>query len=148
MSTRMPWPTARRAVPMAAVVLPLPGPVFTMIRPRRTSAISKGLIVLRWGSFHHTKRPRSLAYNNLLNLDDTIVAIATPSGRGGIGVVRLAGPEARSIALPMLRLKHDLEPGRAVFGELIEPCGSDIPLRQGAECGAGALARESGSNSG
>ena len=45
-------------------------------------------------------------------------------------MVRLAGPEARSIAMPMLRLKHDLEPGRAVFGELIEPCG------------AGALARE------
>jgi len=50
-----------------------------------------------------------------LNLDDTIVAIATPPGRGGIGVVRLAGPEARAIALPMLRLKHDLEPMRAVF---------------------------------
>src|SRR6202142_4509911 len=65
-----------------------------------------------------------------LNLDDTIVAIATPPGRGGIGVVRLAGPEARSIATPMLRLKHDLEAGRAVFGDLIEPCG------------AGALARE------
>jgi tRNA modification GTPase len=56
-----------------------------------------------------------------LNLDDTIVAIATPPGRGGIGIVRLAGPEARAIALPMLRLKHELEPGRAVFGELIEP---------------------------
>jgi tRNA modification GTPase len=56
-----------------------------------------------------------------VNLDDTIVAIATPPGRGGIGVVRLAGPEARQIAMPMLRLKHDLEPGRAVFGELIEP---------------------------
>jgi len=56
-----------------------------------------------------------------MNLDDTIVAIATPLGRGGIGVVRLAGPEAKKIALPMLRLKHDLEPGRAVFGELIDP---------------------------
>jgi tRNA modification GTPase len=56
-----------------------------------------------------------------VNLDDTIVAIATPPGRGGIGVIRLAGPEAKKIALPMLRLKHDLEPGRAVFGELIEP---------------------------
>jgi tRNA modification GTPase len=58
-----------------------------------------------------------------VNLDDTIVAVATPSGRGGIGVVRIAGPEARSIAAPMLRLKHDLEPGRAVVGELVEPCG-------------------------
>ncbi|HXP47542.1 MAG TPA: tRNA uridine-5-carboxymethylaminomethyl(34) synthesis GTPase MnmE [Terriglobales bacterium] len=56
-----------------------------------------------------------------MELDDTIVAIATPPGRGGIGVVRLAGPEAKAIAAPLLRLKHQLEPGRAVFGELIEP---------------------------
>ena len=56
-----------------------------------------------------------------MNLDDTIVAIATPPGRGGIGVVRLSGPDAMKIALPMLRLRHDVEPGRAVFGELIEP---------------------------
>jgi len=61
-----------------------------------------------------------------VNLDDTIVAIATPAGRGGIGVVRLAGPEAKNIALPMLRLKHDLDPGRAVFGELVEPEGSAV----------------------
>ena len=54
-------------------------------------------------------------------------------------MVRLAGPEARSIALPMLRLKHDLEPGRAIFGELIDPCRSDIPVRlalQAPECDA------------
>src|SRR3954471_23257316 len=56
-----------------------------------------------------------------MNLDDTIVAIATPPGRGGIGVVRLAGPEAHTIACSMLRLKHELAAGRAVFGEVIEP---------------------------
>jgi tRNA modification GTPase len=61
--------------------------------------------------------------------------------------VRLAGPEARAIVLPMLRLKHDLESGRAVFGELIEPCGSDIPVRPAGECGAGAHAREDGNQS-
>jgi len=55
-----------------------------------------------------------------MNLDDTIVAIATPPGRGGIGVVRLAGPEARAIAAPMLRLRQELEPNRAVFGELVD----------------------------
>lgn len=60
-------------------------------------------------------------YNSFVNLDDTIVAIATPTGRGGIGIVRLAGPEARAIAEPMLRLKHVLESGRALFGELVEP---------------------------
>jgi len=30
----------------------------------------------------------------------------------------------------MLRLKHSLEPGRAVFGELIEPCAANLSLRQ------------------
>jgi tRNA modification GTPase len=58
-----------------------------------------------------------------VNLDDTIVAIATPLGRGGIGVVRLAGRQARAIVAPMLRLRHQMEPGRAVFGELMEPPG-------------------------
>jgi len=56
-----------------------------------------------------------------MNLDDTIVAIATPPGRGGIGVVRLAGPEARNIAKPMLRLSRDLEPNRAQRCDLIDP---------------------------
>ena len=56
-----------------------------------------------------------------MNLDDTIVAISTPPGRGGIGVVRVAGAEARAIAAPMLRLRRELEAGRAVFGELVEP---------------------------
>src|ERR1700675_2224790 len=61
-----------------------------------------------------------------MNLDDTIVAIATPPGRGGIGVVRLAGPEARNIAAPMLRLTRELEPGRAIRCDLIEPCTTHV----------------------
>jgi tRNA modification GTPase len=70
--------------------------------------------------------PQFTVYNRPVNLDDTIVAIATPPGRGGIGVVRLAGPSARQIAQPLLRLKHDLEPGHAVFGETIDPQGQRI----------------------
>src|SRR6202521_4652362 len=61
-----------------------------------------------------------------MNLDDTIVAIATPPGRGGIGVVRLAGPEARAIARPMLSLSRELEPGRAVRCDLIEPSTTHV----------------------
>ena len=68
-----------------------------------------------------------------MNLDDTIVAIATPAGRGGIGIVRIAGPRAREIASPMLRLKRDLEPGRAIFGEIIEPRGAGSLAREGSE---------------
>jgi tRNA modification GTPase len=60
-----------------------------------------------------------------MHLDDTIVAIATPAGRGGIGVVRLSGPEATSIAKPLLRLASELEPNRAHFGELIDPTTND-----------------------
>ena len=38
-----------------------------------------------------------------MNNDDTIVAISTPAGRGGIGVVRLSGPDALPIARQVLR---------------------------------------------
>jgi tRNA modification GTPase len=77
-----------------------------------------------------------------VNLDDTIVAIATPPGRGGIGIIRIAGPEARAIALPMLRLKRELERGQAALAELIEPgmCGAGAPAREGpGHVGAGVL---------
>lgn len=36
-------------------------------------------------------------------------------------MVRLSGAEARDIVAPMLRLRRELEAGRAVFGELIDP---------------------------
>jgi tRNA modification GTPase len=57
-----------------------------------------------------------------VHLDDTIVAIATPPGRGGIGIVRLSGPESKAIAGRMLHLsgRRSLEAGRALFGELVE----------------------------
>ena len=60
-----------------------------------------------------------------MHLDDTIVAISTPPGRGGLGVVRLSGTEARSIAAPLLKLKHELEPSRALLGELVEPASGE-----------------------
>jgi len=46
---------------------------------------------------------------------DTIVAIATPPGRGGIGVVRISGPSARAIAAQLTALDRALEPRRATF---------------------------------
>ena len=44
---------------------------------------------------------------------ETIAAISTPAGRGGIGIVRLSGPEATSIAAQLVALRHPLEHGRA-----------------------------------
>lgn len=46
-------------------------------------------------------------------VDDTIVAIATPPGRGGLGVVRLSGPEAPRVAAAIVTRRHALEPRRA-----------------------------------
>ena len=46
---------------------------------------------------------------------DTIVAIATPPGRGGIGVVRLSGRDAHAIARVLLTSDAALEPRRATF---------------------------------
>ena len=51
---------------------------------------------------------------------DTIVAISTPVGRGGIGIVRLSGARAREIVGPLVRLRHELAAGRARFGEILD----------------------------
>ncbi len=55
---------------------------------------------------------------------ETIVAVSTPVGRGGIGVVRLSGARAREVVAPLLRLRHELAAGRARFGEIVELDGS------------------------
>ena len=51
----------------------------------------------------------------MFSTSDTIVAIATPPGRGAIGVVRLSGPDAAAIARGLLTRRGDLEPRRATF---------------------------------
>jgi tRNA modification GTPase len=50
--------------------------------------------------------------------DDTIVAIATPAGRGGIGVVRISGPDAARIAATLTGAALELEPRRATFARV------------------------------
>ena len=52
---------------------------------------------------------------------DTIAAISTPPGRGGIGIVRLAGPAARAITGALVRLSAPLEHARARFARVIDP---------------------------
>jgi tRNA modification GTPase len=55
----------------------------------------------------------------VFSTSDTIVAIATPPGRGGIGVVRLSGPEACRIARSIITLAADLEPRRATLTRVL-----------------------------
>ena len=51
----------------------------------------------------------------MFSVDDTIVAIATPAGRGGIGVVRISGPQSVAIAAILTRHRAPLEPRHATF---------------------------------
>lgn len=52
--------------------------------------------------------------------DDTIVAIATPPGRGGLGVVRLSGPAACGIAQALLQRSSPLRARHATLARLME----------------------------
>jgi tRNA modification GTPase len=56
---------------------------------------------------------------------DTIAAISTPPGRGGIGIVRLSGPEAAAIAPQLVRLRQPLEHGRARLTDVLDGVGDE-----------------------
>lgn len=56
--------------------------------------------------------------------NDTIAAISTPLGEGGIGIVRLSGPEALAIAVKVF--DATLEDHCVVHGHIIDPDTKDI----------------------
>ena len=56
---------------------------------------------------------------------DTIAAVSTPPGRGGIGIVRLSGPLAASIAAQLVRLHQPLEHARPRLADVLDGVGSD-----------------------
>ncbi len=60
--------------------------------------------------------------------DDTIAAIATPPGEGGIGVIRLSGPQARSIAERVFRPASPgpLRPFRLRYGHVVDAAGAPV----------------------
>ena len=55
--------------------------------------------------------------------DDTIAAVSTPPGRGGIGIVRLSGPQSLEIARALVRIRaaEAVTPQQVYFGEFLEP---------------------------
>ncbi|MCD6359059.1 MAG: tRNA uridine-5-carboxymethylaminomethyl(34) synthesis GTPase MnmE [Dehalococcoidia bacterium] len=55
---------------------------------------------------------------------DTIVAISTPIGEGGIGIVRLSGSDSRSIAAEFFQ--HELSDHKLVHGHIIDPKNNEI----------------------
>ena len=57
--------------------------------------------------------------------NETIVAISTPPGRGGIGIVRLSGPHALRIAGALLTLRNPLAHAQARYAEIHDPESKD-----------------------
>jgi tRNA modification GTPase len=61
----------------------------------------------------------------MFSTEDTIVAIATPPGRGGIGVVRLSGPDAAAIARALTG-RDGFEPRHATLATVAAADGAPI----------------------
>jgi tRNA modification GTPase len=58
----------------------------------------------------------------MYSLDDTIAAVGTPIGYGGIGIVRVSGPEAPAILHKVFRPANGNIPGRCVtYGHVVDP---------------------------
>jgi len=66
----------------------------------------------------------------MFSSDDTIVAIATPAGRGGIGVVRLSGACARALASQVVTRREPLAPREAT---LTKVCVRDAGTARGSD---------------
>src|ERR1043165_3675050 len=54
----------------------------------------------------------------MFSTSDTIVAIATPPGRGGLGVIRISGPDAERIARALVDRSKPLIPRSATFASV------------------------------
>jgi tRNA modification GTPase len=61
-----------------------------------------------------------------VRLSDTIVAISTPVGAGGLGIVRLSGRTAPEVSSQILRLAGPLAPRYAQVGSLVDARGEVI----------------------
>ena len=58
--------------------------------------------------------------------DDTISAVATAAGEGGIGIVRMSGPRSLAVASLLFlgvngKLAVDLKPFQAAYGRIVDP---------------------------
>ena len=72
----------------------------------------------------------------MYSLDDTIVAISTPVGEGGIGIVRLTGPDAVAIltrlftrpltSTPSTPLGSGFQPRTLTYGHIVDPESGEV----------------------
>ena len=61
----------------------------------------------------------------MISENDSIVALSTPPGRSGIGVIRISGPQSLPI-LERLAGKQSYEPNKLTLRKLVDPSSSEI----------------------
>ncbi len=66
----------------------------------------------------------------MFSTSDTIVAIATPAGRGGLGVIRLSGPDAARLTGALVGRTKPLKPRHATFAKVVVGAGRQSTLDQ------------------
>jgi tRNA modification GTPase len=73
-------------------------------------------------------RAAAAAAKPFMDLRDTIVAISTPLGRGGLGVVRISGSRSRLISQSMLRFVHEprWQTWSCELAELLDQAGAPV----------------------
>lgn len=59
-------------------------------------------------------------------MSNTIVALATPTGQSGIGVIRLSGGDALPIAMELTGSSIDFQPRHAQLSKLTDPTTSEV----------------------
>jgi tRNA modification GTPase len=77
--------------------------------------------------------PALLDYHMPISTEDTIVAIATPPGRGGVGIVRLSGPRSWPIGERIFRRanrKRAIISHHLYYGHAVDPV-ADVRLDEG-----------------
>jgi tRNA modification GTPase len=86
-------------------------------------ALLKGFCISRVGPRRYLPAPPTKLFPAMLETvleNDTIAAISTPPGRGGIGIVRLSGPSARAIGEQLVRLRQPVEHARARLADVLD----------------------------
>ncbi len=71
----------------------------------------------------------------MFSTDDTIVAIATPPGRAGLGVIRISGPDAHAVASRLLTRRDPFAARHATLSHVRDVTTGDALLDQSRESG-------------
>lgn len=73
-----------------------------------------------------------------MNFKDTVAAVSTPRGKGGVALIRISGDEAITVAERAFLPKNgkrlsDVESGRAIYGTIMgrDTCGDTVDIDDG-----------------